>query len=98
MPAYWILTPLLSLCLCYGEDKLEHMTLLDPIGVCSQPLGYFGGLIEGGCSSPLWSRVFEAVGECDGRGSTQKITGGNWTPSACTGMSGQGETERTGEQ
>lgn len=59
------------------------------------PLGYFWGLIEG---TSLWVWVCGAVGECEGRGISAEITGGNWTPSFCMGMSGQGETERTEEE
>lgn len=61
------------------EDRLEHMTPVDPAGVCSQPThpphpgGYFGGLIEGWLLVSAVS-VYSSWRVTRGGGSGQKIT------------------------
>ncbi|KAG7215758.1 hypothetical protein INR49_021881, partial [Caranx melampygus] len=52
-----------------------------------------------GCFTPLWDECVEQLESVKGgrEGIIAEITGGNWTPSVCTGMSRQGESESTEE-
>lgn len=98
MICFWIFTPLLSLCLCYGSTRLSTWLFWTLLGsAASPPPGLFLGVWLNGCSSPMWGCCVWSSWSAWREGINAEITGSNWTPTVCTGMSGHGETERTEE-